>query len=418
MRRIAALPLLFFIYSCSASDATVGVADDTVKSPLAGTATTVAMSRVDLGTLGGQSSYAADINSDDIVVGWSETTTGTTHAFRWNSGSGMVDLGTLPGDDISRAVSVLGGTTGEILGMSGKNGRWTPVVWSATGSVRALTIPLPSNSSITLPTAFNVRGEVVGSDAGGREAGWIWSEAEGKNDLSASLAGALGGNASDITESGLVVLTIGATTCVHNPSCWRTYLWQKASGYRAVGLFERNSESSVVGLGANESGTVVGWASVGDSESAPWRWDQSKGFTRLAGYSASGSSYGYATALNSTGTTVGASLEPGSGSIVASLWLTDGSIVRLSPSDPNPSVAVAINERGNVAGWAALAGGVNHAVLWKTSATTSAVVLSPPTAMRGAASTSSSGCLGDVRSITSRQSLFACVSKADFARKR
>lgn len=55
--------------------------------------------------------------------------------------------------------------------------------------------------------------------------------------------------------------------------------------------------------------------------------------------------YGYATAVSSSGTVVGAAFEPAWGSIVASTWLANGTIVKLSPDDPNPSVAVAVNDR-------------------------------------------------------------------------
>src|ERR1043166_4789526 len=95
-----------------------------------------AISRTDLGTLGGVSSFAADINNDGTVVGWSQNEAGATHAFRWTEGAGMVDLGTLPGDDFSQAIRIL--RDGRVLGVSSGNGHpITPVVWSASGSIRS-----------------------------------------------------------------------------------------------------------------------------------------------------------------------------------------------------------------------------------------------------------------------------------------
>jgi len=56
----------------------------------------------DLGTLGGTYSTAMAINGSGQVVGYSNTSSGETHAFLWqsglNSGKGsMIDLGTLGG---------------------------------------------------------------------------------------------------------------------------------------------------------------------------------------------------------------------------------------------------------------------------------------------------------------------------------
>jgi probable HAF family extracellular repeat protein len=53
---------------------------------------------IDLGTLGGNFSVATAINTQGEVVGGSYTVDGPMHAFLWQSGTGMVDLGTLVGD--------------------------------------------------------------------------------------------------------------------------------------------------------------------------------------------------------------------------------------------------------------------------------------------------------------------------------
>jgi probable HAF family extracellular repeat protein len=387
------------------------------------------VTRVDLGTLGGESSYSADINNSNMVVGWSETSSGTTHAFRWTAADGMIDLGTLPGDAMSRAVAVIDGGTqngAQILGVSGEDGRWTPVVWSASGSISALPIPLIPGFGTALPTGFNAQGDVVGSDAGGSgvQQGWIWSASDGKYNLSANAqSGSTEGAASDITTSGLVVLTTRASTCHGTSECWRTYRWSQTNGYDPLGTPGNDPEANVTGLALNETGTVAGWATAGASSGTnPYRWDASSGFTLLANYATGASSYGYAAAVSSNGTAVGADFEPASGSIVASTWLADGTIVRLSPNDPNPSVAVAISNLGTIAGWAAVSSGVNHAVIWKPSSQASPTVIAPafgvqaPTSVAARATTASASCLANPRSIISRQALFACVVKAD--RKR
>lgn len=76
---------------------------------LVGTAVT------DLGTLGGTSSSAADVNAAGWIVGQSRLATGTSmHAFLWRSGT-MSDLGTLGGAS-SRAEAI--NANGQVVGTS------------------------------------------------------------------------------------------------------------------------------------------------------------------------------------------------------------------------------------------------------------------------------------------------------------
>ena len=430
VHRIAILPLIaLFVCSCNTPDAALGVTGASETNPGGGATRSTNVTRVDLGTLGGASSYAADLNSGNTVVGWSETNSGTTHAFRWTAAEGMVDLGTLPGDAMSRAVAILDGpaeTGALILGMSGEDGRWTPVVWSASGSISALPIPLIPGFGFALPTDFNAHGDVVGSDAGGIgiQQGWVWSQADGKYNLSANAQGGSNeGAAGDVTASGLVLLTTRASTCRHTTECWRAYLWSQTKGYNPLGTPGNDPEANVTGLALNETGTVAGWAtSAAASGTTPFSWDSNSGFRLLANYASGSSSYGYATAVSSNGTVVGADFEPASGSIVASRWLASGGIVKLSPGDPNPSIAVAITNLGTIAGWAAISNGVNHAVIWTPSSQGSPTAIAPAFGLQASTpvttrvSTASAPCLADPRSIISRQALFACVVNAD--RKR
>ncbi|HEV7594180.1 MAG TPA: hypothetical protein VGO33_04210 [Gemmatimonadaceae bacterium] len=406
MHRQGIIPFVaLLICSCNAPDAAVGVAS----TPKFTSAT-----RADLGTLGGASSYAADINGANIVVGWSETMGGGTHAFRWSAADGMVDLGTLPGDAASRAVAVLDG--GQILGVSGSLDRWTPVTWSASGSISALQIPLIPGYTTVLPSAFNARGDVVGSDAGGFQHGWFWSATSGKHDLSANIEGSSEGSATAVNAAGLVVVTTSTNACSRTPQCWRTYLWTQATGYHPLGIPGTDREANVAGLGLNETGSVVGWITYGTTSATPYRWAPGTGFTTLANYSSGNSRYGYGTAVSSNGTVVGADFDPASGSIVASKWLANGAIVKLSPDDANPSVAVAINSQGAIAGWAAVSSGVNHAVIWQPSSQSSRMDVRAPNSAQARVSTASAPCLANARSIVSRQALFACVVEADSRR--
>src|SRR5690242_7257310 len=86
----------------------------------------------DLGTLGGNTSYAFGINDSGEVVGYSYLADNVTrHAFTWTASGGMVDLGTLPGGAWSQAekINAAGEISGEALD---SNGVQVPVYWSAS----------------------------------------------------------------------------------------------------------------------------------------------------------------------------------------------------------------------------------------------------------------------------------------------
>ena len=53
----------------------------------------------DLGTLGGDESWAYGVSADgSVVVGWARNAAGRSRAFRWTEAGGMQDLGTLGGN--------------------------------------------------------------------------------------------------------------------------------------------------------------------------------------------------------------------------------------------------------------------------------------------------------------------------------
>lgn len=135
---------------------------------------------VDLGTLGGPFSSAADVNSTNVVVGSSHTADGVSHAVRWESTSGMIDLGTLGGDSsIASAIN----DRNEIVGVSYHSAS-TPAakaqgafIWTERSGMRA--IPgLPNCWSYA--SDINNRGWVAGwyrTDL--QTCGFVWSEETG-----------------------------------------------------------------------------------------------------------------------------------------------------------------------------------------------------------------------------------------------
>jgi probable HAF family extracellular repeat protein len=80
----------------------------------------------DLGTLGGQGSFAYALNNDDKVVGLSATSDGGSHAFFWSNDQ-MTDLGTLSGRSGAYAINDDGTVAGDSYAA---NGELHAVLWS------------------------------------------------------------------------------------------------------------------------------------------------------------------------------------------------------------------------------------------------------------------------------------------------
>lgn len=419
----ASLAVLVLVGACTQSP--VQPSSQNPASPSAPDTASVRMatvSRIDLGTLGGAASYATDINDSGVVVGWSKTVTGVDRAFRWTAAQGMTDLGTVPGDQWSRAVSIT--NAGEVLGVSGASGTMgyggTPVVWDPSGNVTPLPIPLlPGATSMGLADR-NALGHVVGSGYGGSipsSHAWIWSESAGIHDVTAEIPGAYEAYGGGSNGSGVMVGTYRAAVCVRAPECWHAFVWSSLGGYRDLGVPENDLPNrEVTGSALNDLGVVVGWTSLTRNAGPvqPYKWTESTGFTLLPTFS---SSYGYATSVNVMGTTAGASTDAQFGAIQAAAWPAAGGIVKLSPDDPNASVAVAINASGVVAGWSSL-GTANHATVWILTPGRGASA--PTTSMRSrspmsspAAKSGPVGCLSDTRAIISKQLLIDCVVKSE-----
>jgi probable HAF family extracellular repeat protein len=137
----------------------------------------------DLGTLGGNTSTAVDINASGQVVGMSDVAGGGQHGFIWTSGGGMQDLTTLLGYPASgvAAINDAGQIAGSYVAPSGE----THAFLYTPGSGLLDLGTLGGNASSA--TGLNAQGDVVGSSttAEGATHAFFWSPADGMEDITA-----------------------------------------------------------------------------------------------------------------------------------------------------------------------------------------------------------------------------------------
>lgn len=123
----------------------------------------------DLGTLGGSygSSVARAINNNGQVVGYSNDSSDSSHAFIWRDSSGMQDLGTLPAGSnpyyASRANSI--NNNAQVVGESYSVGGSHAFLYSGSGPMQDLNNLVVPSSGWTLKgaNAINDKGQIVGS---------------------------------------------------------------------------------------------------------------------------------------------------------------------------------------------------------------------------------------------------------------
>lgn len=410
MSRRTLLAAAFFIVGACTEDAPVAAtapANDPGLGSLLGGLTNalldVQVTPIDLGTLGGASSFAADVNNWRVVVGWSENSAGALRAFRWSASTGMQDLGTLPGDDFSRALAIT--DDGRILGLSGRNdgSPATPVTWSPSLAISALPIPLLPGAAFGEATHFNRNGLVVGWDVvGGFQHAWAWSSARGKRDITDAAPGTrFEGVSSQVNNFNVVAGSNTAATCGSFTQCWRAFLWTFDGGYRELGFPGSDPNIAVTALGLNDLSVVVGWTRAPTGSGLrPFRWNALRGFTALPTTSS-----GFATSVNTIGAAVGTTSNPVTGVAQASFWPASGGLAFLSDNDSLPSVALAINDFGAIAGWQSQdpIGFSSRAHLWITGPTLE--ILSNN--LGGGVSAAVSGLAGAAACATNPQSLIS-----------
>jgi len=159
---------------------------------------------LDLGTLGGDTSLARDINDLGQVVGNSQVVSGQLfqdHAFLWQDGH-ITDLGTF-GAESSKALAI--NNQGQIIGgLVDQSGQWLSWIWQ-DGSITYLG---SLGGAYTTPEDINDLGQVVGtsSTSDGPTHAFLWEDGAmvDLNDYVPADSGWLLDNACAINDSGWI----------------------------------------------------------------------------------------------------------------------------------------------------------------------------------------------------------------------
>ncbi len=245
---------------------------------------------VNLGTLGGEASYATGINDNGQVVGYSELADLSTHAFVWTEDGGMRDLGTLPGGSASyaNAISASGQVVGQSVTTSGESHAFS---WTEDGGFVDIGA-LAGAGTYSSAYAVNASGQVVGqfAPAGGFGHAFSWTPTGGFVDL-----GTLGGSISTalaVNDSGQVIGN--SDTASGYP---HGFSWTAAGGLVDLGTF-----GGPIGQAAdvNDSGQVVGMSYTSDNQLRAFSWTAAGGLVEL-----SAEDYSTAHAVNDSGQVVG-----------------------------------------------------------------------------------------------------------------
>ena len=204
-----------------------------------------------LGTLGGNTSSASDINDYGVVVGKSYTVDGVVmQAFKWDRSNGMQALSTLS-ENGSGAAAI--NNAGQIVG-SARNGmdQNRPVLWDSAGIHEQSVL---SSLYGGYASDINNSGQIVGMSRGaGADHAMLWSNGVGR-DLG-TFGGSGGSSAKAINDKGQVDILTRVGTNMYN-AIWNNGVLQD----RLPDLGSGSTDGSAI----NNSGQVVGNASIGGS---------------------------------------------------------------------------------------------------------------------------------------------------------
>ena len=302
----------------------------------------------DLGTLGGLSGQAFDINEAGDIAGSSTNAALRLRAFLWRNGS-MTDLGTIGGNH-SEAAAL--SDTGHVVGRSQTPAsKYHAILWSG-----GTTTDLTPSSDYAVAYGVNDTGEVVGSIDNWK--GFHWQNGV------LTLLGDLGGgcsHAQDIDDTGRIV----GSSCTPQVNMPHATLWQ-GSAIIDLGVAPGMEDSGATAI--NSVGQIVGSSGFMDKETYEIT---SRAFLYENGVMnvlPVPSMEAYAGDINDSGVVVGTMRAGGGFSNFHAYVFADGVATNLNSLIPAGSglhlaYGSAINNAGQIVGTAFDAQGRYHAYL-------------------------------------------------------
>jgi probable HAF family extracellular repeat protein len=172
-------------------------------------------------------------------------------------------------------------------------------------------------------------------------------------------ANALVGEGSDINDAGVVA----GWYQINNT--WTAVRWTSPTQSQSLGNLP--GFQSALAKGINNAGTIVGYVGTSSfNSSRGFIWTSTGGMKALQSLGGSGA---IAFAINNNGVAVGEASDPNE-AIHAVKWSATGVITDINPPGAGASEATAINDAGDITGWAFPAGGNGeHAWLWRADGT-------------------------------------------------
>jgi probable HAF family extracellular repeat protein len=224
-----------------------------------------------IGFLSGQTATLPQALSADgaVVVGQSGS-----HAFRWTAGTGMIDLGMLPGDVSAGAYAV--NADGTVV--SGASCNSTPSCnafrWTAATGMVSLGRLAGDNTAVGF--GISADGSVVaGTSSGAAFHAFRWTAATGMVDLGI-LPGDNGATALAVSADGSVIVGAGTTVFATG----HAFRWTAANGMVSLGTLPGDTAAVAQSVSADGS-VIVGLSKNNNTGEHSFRWTAATGMVRL-----------------------------------------------------------------------------------------------------------------------------------------